>query len=188
VLPAFVTGRKEPAPRPAEPARHRPEGALPPSERGMLVFVAALLGIGTIAVVIMLGMGGLNPRHGTPAPSTRPSSSTPSPAAAAAPLPTQPVPTDSPASSAPAPPPPTKRTMTTPARTFVGNPNPYAYCLMVNAGIAQRPDHDDPSWSCQGRHRSVDFTPDQVCDWQYGTASFAVVSSLPDPSTWKCYK
>ncbi len=190
VLPAFVTGRKEPAPKPAEPARHRPEGTLPPSERGMLVFVAALLLVGTVAVVIMLGMGGLNPRHGTPAPSSKPTTSTPSPAAAAGPLPTQPVPTDSPASSAPAPPPPppSKRSATTTARTLVGSPNPYAYCLMVNSGIAQRPDHDNPSWSCAGRHRTVNFSPDDVCDWQFGNASYAVVSSLPDPSTWKCYK
>src|SRR2546421_9589239 len=35
ILPAFVTGKKEREPKPAEPVRHQatPEGALPPSER-----------------------------------------------------------------------------------------------------------------------------------------------------------
>ena len=73
ILPAFVTGKKEKEPKPAEPVRHQatPEGALPPSERGMLIFVAALLGIGTIAVVTVLGLGGFSsaPRTGgTPSP------------------------------------------------------------------------------------------------------------------------
>ncbi|HKT05565.1 MAG TPA: hypothetical protein VJT31_39110, partial [Rugosimonospora sp.] len=54
VLPVFVTGKK-----PEQPPAHQAmaETRLPSSERGMLLFVAALLGLGTIAVVAMMGFG-----------------------------------------------------------------------------------------------------------------------------------
>jgi hypothetical protein len=192
ILPAFVTGRKEPAPKPAEPARHRPEGALPASERGMLIFVAALLGVGTIAVVAVLGMGGLNPRK-TNQPPPKPAPATHSSGTAAG-LPGALDPSPSPsalasskkakASSTAS----TRRSASpTPTRVLAGTPNPYAYC-MVNGGVAQGPSHDDPSWSCRGRKRSTDFSPDQVCDWQFGATTYAVVGTLSDPSTWRCYK
>jgi hypothetical protein len=32
------------------------------------------------------------------------------------------------------------------------------------------------------------YTPDQLCDWEYGQTSYAVIGSLADPETWKCYK
>jgi hypothetical protein len=198
ILPVFVTGsRKEPdpPPQPATPPRPPADGALPASERGMLVFVAALLGIGTIAVVLMLGVNNLNTKH--PVAPHSPSS-VPSPTASVIGAPAAPVvptssPTPSPARSAS----PTAVTTTksvkkspTPAPSLLGQPTVLAYCLARNHGMAQPPGSGTSTWTCDPGRRggqAVPFTPEQVCDWQYGLASHAVVGSLADASTWKCY-
>jgi hypothetical protein len=195
ILPAFVTGRKEPEPEPPPvvPARPQADGSLPASERGMLVFVAALLGVGTIAVVIMLGARGLNTRH--PAHPASPTPSATVLGAPVAPLATSsPSPTPSPSAPSPTPSrPPTSKPPTrkspTPTPSLLGSPLPVAYCLARNHGMARPPDGDTPTWTCDPGHRgqAVPFTPDQVCDWQYGVTSHAVVGSLADSSTWKCY-
>ncbi|HEY2675042.1 MAG TPA: hypothetical protein VGJ07_32335 [Rugosimonospora sp.] len=194
VLPVFVTGGKEPEPAPpppADPPRNPVhDGALPASERGMLVFVAALLGIGTIAVVTMLGLGGLDTKHPVPAP----------PAPTATPAGGGPGPVTSPsaglspsmAPSSVAPSPTLAKTtakkLPSPAPSLLGQPQPLAYCVAKDRGLARAPDHDTPTWTCTTRRGQLDpFTPEQVCDWQYGPAAHAVVGSLADYTTWKCY-
>jgi hypothetical protein len=69
LLPAFVTSSKigiddqlaKPAipaqPAPAKPAAPDHTDRLPSSERGMLVFVSAILGVGTLAIVAMAIFG-----------------------------------------------------------------------------------------------------------------------------------
>ncbi|WP_203921901.1 hypothetical protein [Rugosimonospora africana] len=198
VLPVFVTGKKEPepAPAPAQPARQPgADGSLPASERGMLVFVAALLGIGTVAVVVMLGLGGLEkhpaqiqptapastgPAGGVPAPAASPSSLSPSPTAPGSPS----------TAASPTLAKTTAKHIAPPAPVLLGQPQPLAYCVAKDHGLAQAPGHDHNTWTCTtGRHGQADpFTPEQVCDWQYGTAAHAVVGSLADYTTWKCYK
>jgi hypothetical protein len=66
ILPAFLTGtarKPEPAPEPKpaapqKPARPDPIAKLPSDERNMLIFVAAVLAIGTLAIVAMAGLHG----------------------------------------------------------------------------------------------------------------------------------
>ena len=90
VLPAFLTGglveptevqplvtptpapAKAPAVKPVTPAPGDPD-KLPSSERNMLIFVALLLAIGTLAVVTVMGLGALSRHDATPTP-TRSSS------------------------------------------------------------------------------------------------------------------
>ncbi|GAA5191562.1 hypothetical protein GCM10023322_49200 [Rugosimonospora acidiphila] len=202
ILPAFVTGRKEPepepAPKPAEPARNQNDGSLPASEKGMLLFVAALLGLGGIAVVIMLGVGGLD-KHRAPAPPAVHSTGTPAGGAPAAPgsSPSSAgTPPASPASIPTSAVPPTvakttaKRIAPSPTPTLLGQAQPLAYCIAKDRGLDKAPNGDSPTWTCTTSHRGkgIPFTPAQVCDWQYGTSSYAVVGSLADPSTWNCYK
>jgi hypothetical protein len=187
ILPAFVTGKKEKEPKPAEPVRHQatPEGALPPSERGMLIFVAALLGVGTLAVVTVLGLGGFSsPPH--PA-------RTPSAAAAHPPVVTEsPSPSPTPAASSPAPPPsptPSPR-RTTPSRVTLGvltPTDPAAFCTYSKAGRARQV---DGNWFCSGGsgHPPFQFAPGDVCQWRYlDKTAYAAVGDATDPATWTCY-
>ena len=187
VLPAFVTGKKEPEPKPAEPVRHaaRPEGALPPSERGMLIFVAALLGVGTLAVVTVLGLGGFSSQRPAPTHS----------AAAAVPVlagSPSPSPSPSPQVSSPAPPPPSPTPRrATPARITLGTltrTDPAAFCTYTKAGKARQ--RDDGSWTCTGSsgHPGFVFAPGDVCQWRYlDRTAYATVGDATDPATWTCY-
>jgi hypothetical protein len=194
ILPAFLTGKKAAEPKPAEPARHGPEGALPASERGMLIFVAALLGVGTIAVVGLLGLGGLTKKKPTPTPVPAPK-----PPAAIVTVPSAtPSPTPSPSPSAgPASPSPTAtaRRSPTPARsTALGtltSTDPYTYCYDTRHGIARAPGQGDKSWTCvagNAHSGAADFSPTDVCRWRFSdNGAYAVVGSLGDPSTWRCF-
>jgi hypothetical protein len=196
VLPVFVTGRKEPEPAPAKAEPARPpsgaDGSLPASERGMLVFVAALLGAGTIAVVTMLGLGGLNAKHPAPVPvstpTTAPAGGAPTPAAS--PSGTSPTPASPSTAASPTLAKTTAKHLPSPTPALLGQPQPLTYCLARTHGLPKAPDHDHPTWTCTTGRRGqvVPFTPEQVCDWQYGNAAHAVVGSLADYSTWKCYK
>jgi hypothetical protein len=189
ILPAFVTGKKEKEPKPAEPVRHQatPEGALPPSERGMLIFVAALLGVGTLAVVTVLGLGGFSS-----APHT---ARTPSAAAVGTSVTESPSPSPSPAASspAPAPPPPSptpRPPRTTPARVTLGvltRTDPAAFCTYSKAGRARE---IDGNWFCSGSggHGPFQFAPGDVCQWRYlDKTAYAAVGDATDPATWTCY-
>jgi hypothetical protein len=191
VLPAFVTGKPEPEPAPAEPVRHGTEPTLPASERGMLIFVASLLGVGTIAVVTFIGVDQLaKPAVVVPAPSSSASAlSSPSPAV-------EPSPSPSLASASPTRASPTARktaspTPTVKASTSLGTltkNDPSAYCLTTKASAAHQPDRTDPSWSCGADNHRTNFAPTDVCQWKYDdNTAYAVVGSLNDPSTWRCY-
>jgi hypothetical protein len=52
------------------------------------------------------------------------------------------------------------------------------------------PNKDRASWACVDRNGTVKvtFTPDQVCVFQYRQVAHAVVGTLTNPGTWKCYK
>jgi hypothetical protein len=186
ILPAFITGRSEPLPeRPREP-QPAPGDALPPSERGMLIFVASLLGLGTLAVVVVLGLGGFSapaatiPPVPTPAGSSSESPSpSPSPSASASPS-LSPSPSRSPRRS----PSPTHRLLGT-----LGAKDPAAYCTSLDAGRVQQ--HSDHSWYCRGSFNHPDplpFTSTDVCRWRYvSKTAYAVAANIDDPTTWKCY-
>jgi hypothetical protein len=191
VLPAFVTGKREKAPKPAEPVRHNAdaEARLPSSERGMLVFVAALLGLGTLAIVLLLGLGAVS--KPAPAPTHKAS------VAAAVPPPPAPVPSPSPSptpsptlSPTPSPTPPPRHT-TSPGPVVLGNltlTDPAAFCTSSNAGRAR--ERDDGSWFCTGsrEHSPFPFGANDVCRWRYlDTTAWAVTGDPADPSTWRCY-
>jgi hypothetical protein len=189
VLPAFVTGKKERAPKPAEPVRHQaePDGKLPPSERGMLIFVAALLGVGTVAVVLVLGLGGFR----APQPAN---THTPSPAAVVPPPPS-PSPSESPSpppSPVPSSPPPTTLVRRSPPGPLVlgtlTRTDPAAFCTYSRAGRARQ--HDDGGWFCTGTqdHPPFPFGPNDVCRWRYlDTTAYAVPGDPADPATWRCF-
>jgi hypothetical protein len=76
VLPAFLTGRpgapEPPAADAAKPAvknvtpKAPDSHKLPSSERNMLIFVASLLAVGTLAVVTVMGIGALTKHEATP--------------------------------------------------------------------------------------------------------------------------
>ena len=185
VLPTFITGKKgkeaEPEAPPERSAPGSPDGALPASERGMLVFVAALLGIGTIAVVVLLGLGGFS------APSTNP--------ATAATMSEEPTPASSPSPSpSPAPPSPSPSPSpshsATPARTTLGTltaGDPRAFCGANEAGRARQ--HEDRTWYCSGSDKPpLPFSSTDVCRWRYqDKTAYAVAVDINDPATWKCY-
>lgn len=195
VLPAFITGKPEPLPeRPkpaAEPVPPADPDRLPPSERGMLIFVATLLGLGGLAVVVMLGVGGF----GSPPQSAGAATTTP----AVSPVPTPtPSPSLSPVASAPAPTTPAPKPTTTPPKKpsptvrFLGMlsaKDPAAYCAALDAGRAGQ--HSDHSWYCRGSSahpQSMPFTSTDVCRWRYlDKTAYAVAGDIDQPSTWKCY-
>jgi hypothetical protein len=184
VLPAFVTGKREAEAKAAEPTRHQPGDALPPSERGMLIFVAALLGVGTLAVVTILGLGGF---------SAKPAPAHPKPPPVASVYPT-PTPLEAPSTSPAAVPPPspsaspsTRRTASPrPLGTLTAN-DPAAYCTYKKSGRAHL--REDGTWVCLGApgHDGFLFSPTDVCKWRYlRNTAFAVVGNPADPTTWKC--
>jgi hypothetical protein len=189
VLPAFITGKTEPLPeRPREqPApEHRPSDALPPSERGMLIFVATLLGLGTLAVVVVLGLGGFSAPAATIQPTPTPAdtpSTTPSPSLS--PSPSDP-PSPSPSPSRPSP----RRSPTHRLLGALTAKDPAAYCTSLDAGSVRQ--HSDHSWYCRGGFNHPDplpFTSTDVCRWRFlDKTAYAVAADIDDPTTWKCYK
>jgi hypothetical protein len=197
LLPAFVTGRKDepPSETPAPPAGPQAGDKLPATERGMLVFVAALLALGTVAVVAMLGFGGLTTRH--PPVGTRASSPTPEAGALAAPSPSpspsaSPSPSPSPSPSR-KPVPPSRKPSSSPSPSAVplGGVNLNSFCSDVSRGSSPAPPSKDRStWACVNSFGTVKrtFTPDQVCIYQYPLATHAVVGTLSNPGTWKCFR
>jgi hypothetical protein len=184
VLPVFVTGRK-PEPRP--PRHAAPDDRLPPSERGMLLFVAALLGLGTVAVVAMIGLtGGTTvgrpPVHRSPVPTVASVPQAPPPATLPSPTPPSPVPSP-PARTTPA------ARRTTPARVALGTlsrDDLNAYCMVNGSGFAHPPDNASGQWTCGRRGQA--FTPNDACRWRFNDhTAYAVVGDIMDPTTWRCY-
>ncbi len=190
VLPAFVTGKKEREPKPPEPVRHQaaPDDALPPSERGMLIFVAALLGVGTLAMVAMLGVGGFGGASPAPKASSSATAATQQPASYPTLSPTPEV--SSPAPSSPPPPSPAPTRTTTPGRIALGtltSADPAAFCTYSKAGRARQ---RDGTWYCSGTsdHPPFAFEPTDVCRWRYlDRTAYAVLGDPRDPATWRCY-
>ena len=201
VLPAFVTGRvdttatSERESKPPEPVRHQaPVDKLPASERGMLIFVAALLGAGTLAMVTVLGVGTFTrPTHHVsnptkaavvPVDSTSPSPS-PSPVAASASA--RAAATTVPVTTTPAAP----RRSPSPAKVTLGRltrADPAAFCMDSMAGWPRM--QRDGTWACAGSpaHPTFTFTPSDVCQWRYvDKTAYATATDAADPATWTCY-
>jgi hypothetical protein len=162
--------------------RRHAEPSLPPSERGMLIFVGFLLALGMIGMVAMFGVGaiahGARPRS-VPVPASASPTPTPSPS---------PAPSPSSSPSAPASPPPSALPSTTAATgaVFVGKPDPAAYCQAQNNGT---PDFVSPgTWVCRHNATTKPFTPADVCHSQYGAGTYVMYSHLSNPATWKCYR
>jgi hypothetical protein len=186
-LPAFITGKKPGRPG-STPEPVPPDGTLPASERGMLIFVAALLGVGTIAVIAFLGLGGFSAPPAKPAPPPAAATSV-SPASPASPeSPVSPSPTDS---LPPPSPSPTVKRSTAPTHTALGTLNsfdPRAFCIASSAGRARQ--HEDHSWYCTGGDNRPEspFSATDVCRWRYlDKTAYAVVADIDQPATWKCY-
>jgi len=62
---------------------------------------------------------------------------------------------------------------------------------MSRFSIAQPPNQNHSTWACVDRTSGAvkrAFTPDQVCIFEFADATHAVVGSLGDPATWKCYR
>ncbi len=197
ILPAFITGMTDPLPerKPKEEAPSPPGDALPASERGMLIFVAALLGVGTLAVIVVLGLGGFSPQSAKagsdPVPVATPTP-TPTPTPSPSPSPTEsPSPSPSPPSPTTTTHPPTPRHSPSPTTTLLGaltSKDPAAYCISLDAGRPAQ--HSDHSWYCHssGFHPPVNFTSTDVCRWRYlDKTAYAVAGNIDDPTTWKCY-
>jgi hypothetical protein len=195
-LPAFVTGKRDEGK--AEPTRPQPGDKLPASERGMLVFVAALLALGTVAVVAILGFGGLTSHHPPASTSHSPTPAAGALAADASPSPS-PSPSDSPspspspsASKKPAPP-VTHKPSPSPTGTRLGTVSTSdlnSYCRNKQFGSSpQAPSKDNAGWTCQASgHQPLAFTPDDVCSYRYRQFAHAVVGKLSDVTTWTCYR
>jgi hypothetical protein len=187
VLPVFVTGKK-----PEPPGREAVEAkSVPDSERGMLVFVAALLGLGTIAVVTMMGfgLGGTSTKSNKPAP--KPSVVRTS----VAPVVPAPVRSSASPSTSPSRAAPTVRRSRTPSASPSPSPallgtltsaDPDLYCSATDRSVAHPPDQNSATWFCRRNHQN--FTPTAVCRWRFNDkTAFAVVGNLQNPSTWRCY-
>jgi hypothetical protein len=191
VLPAFLTGAaKEPPPEPSGPKRPDPTAKLDGTERGMLIFVAALLGIGTIAVVAFMGMGlgGSKPKPAA-APTASVSAAAPTPSAAASPSPSDsPSPTDSPSPS-----------HTTVAPRLLGSVTSAdqitAYCRATvdRNSTARGPGLTGPSaaasWICYNRfnHNSTPISPNSVCRSQFQDSTAYTSAKADTALPWKCY-
>jgi hypothetical protein len=54
----------------------------------------------------------------------------------------------------------------------------------------QAPNANHANWACVDTRGTVraTFTPDQVCVFQYQQTAHAVVGTLGDPATWRCYR
>jgi hypothetical protein len=180
VLPVFVTGKK---PEPPKTRPNTPE-SLPRSERGMLLFVAALLGLGTLAVVAMMGFGLSG--SGTPKPSAARNTATQDPPAPSLSAPVVVVPPPDPSPSV-VPSPSRARTSPTPRRSPSRIPlgtltmgDLQGYCQF------RRPQLEGQQWSC--RPNGPNFTPTTICRWRFNDrTAHAVIGDIRDPSTWRCY-
>lgn len=191
VLPVFVTGKKPERP-PAQQAMA--ETTLPASERGMLLFVAALLGLGTVAVVAMMGLGLAG---GSGKKATHPPARTPGPSATLSVAAALPIP--APASSVAGHPSAVRSSAAarhaSPSATVsqlgtLSNADVAGYCQGANQGVAITPGPGHPSWVCVGNHpRTQQFTPVDVCQWRFhDNGAKATVGELATPSTWRCYR
>ncbi|MBO0869573.1 MAG: hypothetical protein J2P15_13505 [Micromonosporaceae bacterium] len=181
VLPVFVTGKK-PEPPQTQPS---PSESLPSSERGMLAFVAALLALGTLAVVAMMGFG----LTGKPKPSGAAASATRDPAAPSPTAPAVVVPPDpSPALSI-APSPSRPHRSPTPRRT-TSSPRLLGTLSMGDLfGYCQgrSPQLNGGQWSCGGGNGQT-FTPTTICRFRFNDrTAFAAVGDIRDPTTWRCF-
>jgi hypothetical protein len=195
VLPVFVTGRK---PERSPVRQAVADTKLPSSERTMLVFVAALLAVGTIAVVAMMGFGlagngsGADPKR-TPSPVSSTAGEAPPPAGSSSPAasltPSAPAATSSP-SDKPSPSRSLRRSAS-PSPVSLGALSSNAlrsYCWAVNRGTPHAP-QDGGSWTCvAGPSKQEEFTPTAVCKATFNDKNtYATVGNINDPTTWNCF-
>lgn len=191
VLPVFVTGKK---PERSPVRQAVADTKLPSSERGMLVFVAALLAVGTIAVVAMMGFGLAGGTSAVPkrTPSPVPSTAAGTPAASSAPTtsPTPSPPAASPSASAKPSASKSPRHSASPSPVSLGtlsNNAVRSYCWSVNHGTPVPP-QDGGSWTCvAGADKQQKFSPTTVCRTTFNDKSaYASVGKINDPATWRC--
>jgi hypothetical protein len=189
VLPVFVTGKKPEQP-PGRAAMA--DTSLPPSERGMLLFVAALLGLGTIAVVAMMGFGLTGTKPEPPADPTpsRPAAVVPVATPSTGPSPS-PQPSPSPHQATTSAKPSTAKRSPTAAPVQLGSitlGDVFTYCQDTNGGMPLPPGRGRGSWSCDAGHgQRQDFTPTDVCQWRYhDSGARATVGDRTNPATWRC--
>jgi hypothetical protein len=192
ILPAFLTGQTEkPPPAPTGPTRPDPMAKLPATERGMLIFVAALLGVGTIAVVTVMGMGLADPKpkpggKGGPAASSSGTAgqTQPSGAPTVQPDPTPTVtgslkPTAHPSAGGPA-------VLGSITSTILDD-----YCnLVLNDPRAQYRSQSSGGttrWTCYVGHHDETIVPNTVCQWKFKDNSAYIPAADLADLPWKCY-
>lgn len=181
VLPAFLTGSAAPAPAPSGPTRPDPTAKLPATERGMLVFVAALLGLGTIAVVAMMGMGLTTDKK--PAPAAASATATVGTSAS-------PTPAASPTAS-PSPIASPKPTRTTVAPRVLGSISDSStlntYCRTWQDNAVAFPGPNNSGWICVRGHNTMTIVPNTVCRWRFNDSTAYTSAKGSDDLPWKCY-
>lgn len=189
VLPAFLTGKIDiedlPEPKADPSGRPDPNEKLSATERGMLLFVAALLGIGTIAVVAVMGMG---------LTTDRPKATPPKPQAASVAATTSPTPSPSPSPSAtPSPAATTKPPATKAAPRLLGSINGPGtlndFCSKTWQDGATAYFATTGGWTCTANHHTTStvIAPNGVCRWQYGDKTAYTAAVGTDQLPWKCY-
>jgi len=202
VLPRFRTGEPDPVPRPvpatvpgvprqpAVPVEH----GLGPAERGMLIFVAALLGLGTVAVVATMGFG--LSRGGTPA-GVHPSGTASAPAPPVPAGPTAPTGSTAAASASASAGPSASRSTAAPRQLgTLGQGDLSGYCGSLGYTLrapnepARRQPPASPNWNCSRGVPSpgaIDIVPNQVCRWRYGdTGAYTPARNPQDALPWTC--
>ncbi|HEX6500019.1 MAG TPA: hypothetical protein VF054_13455 [Micromonosporaceae bacterium] len=176
-----------PAKTPPASGRQAPSEPPPISIRGLPMFLAALLGLGTIAIVFVT-MPGSDRANSAPQPSAAPTVSVTASVSPAG----KPTGTGKPSARHPGAGP-------SPTRTVLGSLDLQTmgrFCVSRDAGFAtlrrapQGPGAAIDNWACTGKSRTRGFTivPTDVCQWRYGVSSVAGYLDRDDAYSWRCYR
>jgi hypothetical protein len=179
---------------------------LPPvSLRGMPMFLAILMALGAIGIIAIMNVGDDAKPAPVPTVDATPTLGMPTIAPVPAiPLPTGAVPSAATTTSAaattssPAPRPSTSSAKS-PTRVLLGalgNAQFNDYCQYRQSGGARlsKPATGTnaaiDNWYCTGERRNKSFTivPNLVCQWKYGSNSYAAYLDANDAYSWRCYR
>lgn len=181
--PASTTAAPAAPPKAPAPSRQTPSEPPPVSVRGLPMFLAALLGLGTIGIVFMT-MPGSGKADSAPKPNATASAGPAAPAAATG------TPSGQPSHHA---------TGATPSsRPILGSLDQQTmgkFCASRDAGFAtlrrepQGAGAAIDNWACTGKSRTRGFTivPTDVCQWRYGSSAVAGYLNRNDAYSWRCY-